>query len=323
VIPNQWYPIVQSSQLEDRPVGVERLGRQLVVWRNADGKPACAIDRCVHKGAKLSLGKVADGCVECPYHGLRFDDGGRCVLVPYMGKKWDVPPNWRVDAFTVREECGLVWLWYGDDEPTVEVPWFDEVPRDTARTWESSDIWPYHYTRLMDSNFDVYHFPFVHSSLNPGLGPVVTDYHAEIDGDLIRTRTTLDKYEDEREPGSTGKTFLLDVRMPTLMHIQFTEKLWLLAVVTPIDEQRSWVFGRYYANYPLGGAIASLAGRFEFGTVQDQDKRILDTLRKGPVGQHEYVMGGPDKGSLLWAKRRRQLIAEAEKKRAEREGVKS
>ena len=48
----------------------------------------------------------------------------------------------------------------------------------------------------MDSNFDVYHFPFVHRSLNPGLGSVVVDQQVEDHGDRIDMRVTLDGYPD-------------------------------------------------------------------------------------------------------------------------------
>ncbi|MDP7570528.1 MAG: hypothetical protein QF391_02875, partial [Myxococcota bacterium] len=50
---------------------------------------------------------------------------------------------------------------------------FEGLPPGGGRAWQTRSIWPYHYTRLMDSNFDIYHFPFVHRSLNPALGPVV------------------------------------------------------------------------------------------------------------------------------------------------------
>ena len=41
-IPNQWYPIFDSSKLKRRkPVGIMRLGERLVLWRDSSGAAVC------------------------------------------------------------------------------------------------------------------------------------------------------------------------------------------------------------------------------------------------------------------------------------------
>ena len=82
-IPNQWYPIFDSSKLRRRkPVGIMRLGERLVLWRDSSGTAVCMADRCSHRAAQLDLGWVRDDCLVCPFHGLRFDNNGRCVMIP-------------------------------------------------------------------------------------------------------------------------------------------------------------------------------------------------------------------------------------------------
>ncbi len=91
-IPNQWYPIFDSSKLNRRkPVGIMRLGERLVLWRDARGEAVCMTDRCPHRAAQISLGWVRDDCLVCPFHGLRFDSAGRCVLIPANGEGQPVP----------------------------------------------------------------------------------------------------------------------------------------------------------------------------------------------------------------------------------------
>ncbi|WP_425161602.1 Rieske 2Fe-2S domain-containing protein, partial [Candidatus Binatus sp.] len=78
-----WYPIAASGGVVKRkPIGIKRLGQALVLWRADDGRVICVPDRCSHRAAALSAGKIRDGCLECPYHGLRFDASGQCVLIP-------------------------------------------------------------------------------------------------------------------------------------------------------------------------------------------------------------------------------------------------
>ena len=125
---------------------------------------------------------------------------------PFLGSEHEISPNWKVEAYPTREAFGLVWVWYGDAEPADELPWFDALGAGVGRTWQTHSVWPYHYTRLMDSNFDVYHFPFVHRSVNPGLGPVVVEHEVRDLGDRIDTRVTLDAYGVDRRVGRARKT---------------------------------------------------------------------------------------------------------------------
>jgi nitrite reductase/ring-hydroxylating ferredoxin subunit len=101
-IPNQWYPIFDSSKLKQRkPVGIMRLGERLVLWRDGTGTAVCMADRCPHRAAQLSLGWVRDDCLVCPFHGLRFDSFGRCVLIPANGEDQPVPSG----SICRRDKC--------------------------------------------------------------------------------------------------------------------------------------------------------------------------------------------------------------------------
>jgi hypothetical protein len=66
-----------------------------------------------------------------------------------------------------------------------------------------------------------------------------------------------------------------------------TKKIVLLASMTPIDDERTWVFARHYVNMPMGGLMASLFGAFEYKMVQDQDKRIETAATEAASAQPE------------------------------------
>ena len=121
-IPNQWYPIFDGPKLKQRkPVGVTRLGEGLVLWRDSSGAVVCMADRCSHRAAQLSLGWVREDCIVCPFHGLRFDSAGRCVLIPANGERQPVSRGFDVPRRIVREAHGLIWYWHGDSEPFEEI----------------------------------------------------------------------------------------------------------------------------------------------------------------------------------------------------------
>src|SRR5207247_10200359 len=79
---NYWYPIVQSEELgQGKPIGIQCLGENLVVWRDDRGFPVVLSDRCPHRSAKLSLGRVLEGKLEWAMQGLSFNSCGQFALI--------------------------------------------------------------------------------------------------------------------------------------------------------------------------------------------------------------------------------------------------
>jgi phenylpropionate dioxygenase-like ring-hydroxylating dioxygenase large terminal subunit len=70
LLPNIWTPVLPIAEIEHQPVAVEVAGEQIVLFRDAHDEIGALLDRCPHRGAALSLGRVGEnGCLECPYHG--------------------------------------------------------------------------------------------------------------------------------------------------------------------------------------------------------------------------------------------------------------
>lgn len=65
-------------------------------------------DRCPHRFVPLSLGKVVDGEIHCPYHGLRFALDGHCVLNPHGDGV--IPPAAKVPSFAVEQRDGQIFV---------------------------------------------------------------------------------------------------------------------------------------------------------------------------------------------------------------------
>lgn len=105
-----FYPIARSSELKSAPMAVELFGTPLVLYRDATGRAAALLDRCPHRNAPLSMGKVRTGEIECPYHGWRFDGEGRCKAIPglvSLGK----PLRFRVPSYAAAELDGWVYVY--------------------------------------------------------------------------------------------------------------------------------------------------------------------------------------------------------------------
>jgi vanillate O-demethylase monooxygenase subunit len=112
---NTWYVAAQATEVQAGALFHRRLlEERIVLFRDAAGSPAALLDRCPHRFAPLHLGKLKEGVLECPYHGLQFDRTGRCVHNPHGNGV--IPKQARVKAYPLLERHGLLWIWMGDVE---------------------------------------------------------------------------------------------------------------------------------------------------------------------------------------------------------------
>lgn len=93
-------------------------GREIVIWRGADGAAHVWEDRCPHRGMRLSFGFVRGDALNCLYHGWRYGASGSCAGIP-AHPDLTVPPTIKANVFPVREAGGMVWTRFGEgnDEP--------------------------------------------------------------------------------------------------------------------------------------------------------------------------------------------------------------
>lgn len=155
-----WHPVADAGSLDSAPVAVRLLGNDLVLWRDAGGTIHAWPDRCPHRGARLSLGRIAEGRLECPYHGWQFDAAGQCRHVPAL-PQFVPPATHRVQALDAREAHGLVWVRLADGE--VAPPLFGAEGDDRLRKLNCG---PYEVAtsapRIVENFLDMAHFGFVH-----------------------------------------------------------------------------------------------------------------------------------------------------------------
>ena len=58
---HSWYAVARTPDLARDPLAVTLLGDPYVLWRAEDGAVVAAPDRCPHREAPLSLGRLTDG----------------------------------------------------------------------------------------------------------------------------------------------------------------------------------------------------------------------------------------------------------------------
>lgn len=155
-----WYPVIPMEHLKTGPQRFELLGQALALFIDEQGVPAAVEDRCCHRSARLSLGKVSAGLIACPYHGWQYRRDGQCVLTPQFPER--VPgPSIRVKAFRCQERYGYAWV--ALEEPLYDIPRIPEAEdRAFAIVHEFYETWNVAGLRVMENELDMAHPGFVH-----------------------------------------------------------------------------------------------------------------------------------------------------------------
>ena len=166
---NYWYPVLQSEDVSrDKPHGFPLLGEALVCFRDGAGRPQVLTDRCPHRGARLSAGRMLDGQLQCIFHGLRFGAEGRCTLIPWEPETSPLLREINVPAYPTEELGGYIWAYIGDAAKFPPPPLREEVPEELSRPDEfiwfrlKTEVWNANWLLTVDGG-DAYHAVTLHA----------------------------------------------------------------------------------------------------------------------------------------------------------------
>ncbi|HEY2337397.1 MAG TPA: aromatic ring-hydroxylating dioxygenase subunit alpha [Burkholderiales bacterium] len=181
---NSWYVAAWDHEVTRTMKRRILLDEPVVLYRKDDGMPVALEDRCCHRQAPLSMGKLLGNIVQCPYHGLQFDSSGRCVKVPSQEV---VPKNAFVKSFPLVEKNHWIWIWMG--EPAKADPALIEDFH-----WMDDPAWRYggnylhvesNYLLLVENLLDTTHLPFLHPATLGTDAFARSEFEVKREGDRI------------------------------------------------------------------------------------------------------------------------------------------
>ena len=311
-----WYVVAESDDIAGAPHPVRLLGEDVVVWRGPDGALVAAPDRCPHREAPLSLGRVEDGCLVCCYHGWTFGAEGRCVRVPSATERVPVPPKSHLRSIHVVERYGLVWLCL--DDPVAGIP---EMPADLdpayRRINSGVDTWKTSASRMTDNFMDISHFPYVHVGTfgipENQLVPKISI--EELDSDFVGYRYEAEVGNESGAASSGLAAKVVTRAMTTGFNLPFVVRSTIryetgldhliLLCTTPIDDTTSYFTFVIWRNDDFSVPAEEVIA-FD-RAIGAEDKAMLEKVPGVlPLDQTATVSVQADKPSVEW---RRQLAA--------------
>ena len=160
---NAWYVAAWSGEVGRTPLPRTLLERAVLFYRLEDGTPVAMQDRCPHRFVPLSKGEVRGNEIMCGYHGLTFDQAGRCThrrATDIARERFCVP------TYVLEERYGAIWIWMGESglaDPDL-IPRFDFFDSPThIVAGQGLTYIKANYTLEIDNLLDLSHLDFVHA----------------------------------------------------------------------------------------------------------------------------------------------------------------
>jgi len=315
----QWYVVADAADLGAEPLATTVLDRSFVLWRDADGRARAAADRCPHREAPLSDGRVDSGCIVCPYHGWTFGSDGTCELIPSAGPGAPIPSTAQLSMVAAREQYGVIWLCPG--RPLGDPPTIVEDADPSYRLLTSGvETWAVSATRMADNFCDVAHFPYVHAgTIGADTDSVVDAVDIEDLGDgFVGYRYSVDVLDEHGE--RIGQDMSTGFHLPFIVrsNTRYTsgprsgQDRVLLLCTTPVDEETSLfsfiVWRNHDHDVPADQVLA-----FD-RAIGAEDKAMLETIPGAlplGTGNDGTVSVKADRLSVRWRQGLRALVPQS------------
>lgn len=170
-----WHPVATSEEATTRPSKVRLLGEDLILYRDASGKPGLLEPRCCHRGTTLYFGRVEDNGIRCPYHGWLFAADGTCLDQPCEPDRGRNRDSYRQPWYPVIEYHGVLFTYMGPADrqptfPTYDI--FDDLGPDEEIVivdhfaFGGPSVAPCNWFQTHENVMDPYHVFILHNAIS-------------------------------------------------------------------------------------------------------------------------------------------------------------
>lgn len=319
---NYWYPILRSDDLGADPVGIRRLGEDLVMWRDSTETPHLFPDACPHRRSRLSLARIRGDALECRYHGWQFDGTGQCTHIPTEKVDGSVASTVSSWSYPVEERFGLVWAFMAMDE-TVEVPPL-RVPDHVADPDWTGSIeeypWEVPWRLAIDNVVDLMHVAYLH-------GDTLPESMFPTEG-VMRAVMLEDGVRSERVVDGVGQPDALTFHLPCLIELDFpfppAGDVHCCQFLVPVDARNLVNYTLYMTRTPDDASKAEWRRHWDdWGRAAQQQVYVEDSMIIASQGDPEEVWRDERPAQLdAGVMRLRRLVDhELEKQRTTRQPV--
>lgn len=298
---DDWYVACSSSELERKPKSVTLMGTPLVLFRDSSGRPGALLDRCPHRNAPLSMGRVHGDLLECSYHGWSFDLAGACRHIPCLVSEIDMRGR-GVTHYACREQDGVVWVYATPDTKPARDPFRFPLLEDTRYTTvrETLEL-DASIHAAAENALDVPHTGFLHRGLFRGtrepreIEVVVQRWHDRVQAEYIGEPRPPGVVGRMLAPGGGVVTHFDRFFLPSIAQVEYRlgddSHLCITAALAPIADFHTRVFAVVTLRLPVPAHLVTPILKPIALAIFRQDARLLgrqtDTIER--FGGEHYV----------------------------------
>jgi phenylpropionate dioxygenase-like ring-hydroxylating dioxygenase large terminal subunit len=254
VLESEWLVAARSSDVTDKPVQTFILGEQIVLWRSSTGIHAFK-DLCVHRGTALSLGRVCNDTLVCPYHAWEYDSTGQCVKIPAQPPEMTIPTKARAQTYKCKEQYGFVWVAFND--PKLDIARYDEAHDESFRTTICGPYTvPAEAPRVIENFLDVSHLMWVHEGyLGAPSHAEISEHHVhEQDGKLRSDPIRVFQPDPDGRGKVLNNDYVYEILRPMAVRFRKSDDtssdiFSMMLLVTPSKERETTAWMLLSRNY--------------------------------------------------------------------------
>ncbi|MGV8833917.1 MAG: Rieske 2Fe-2S domain-containing protein [Devosia sp.] len=336
---NAWYAAAWDTELKRALLPRKICGKPVVMYRKQDGSAVALADACWHRLLPLSMGALHGDNVICGYHGLEYDDSGRCV---YMPSQDTINPSACVVSYPLIEKHRFIWLWMGD--PALADP--SKVP---DLHWNDDPDWASDgkliqvkcdYRLVIDNLMDLTHETYVHGSSigNRAVAEApFTATHSDHTATITRWMNDIDAPPFWRgqlgKPGNVDRWQIINFEAPATVAIDVGVAPagtgapegdrsqgvngFVLNTITPETEKSCHYFWAFARNYKISEQRRTHELREGVSGIFGEDEIILEAQQIAIDNNPDHVIYNLniDAGSM-WARKLIDAMIAAEQQQA-------
>src|SRR5262245_5571817 len=294
-----WYIAAESKELKsNRVLSLRILDEWIALFRDENGNPVALEDRCLHRCARLSKGRVTAGRLQCAYHGWTYDGRGSVVAVPSEGPNGPKSKHRRARSFQVCEQDDYIYVRLIDEMSPTKATGIEpfSIPFYRADGWAAirlRNLFQNNVTNCVENFVDIPHTVFVHPKIfrvsrqerytahvKRRGGSVIVSYHNE--------RANLGIFSWFLHPGGHEIAHTDLFHMPNVTSVDYifgkNRRFIITSQSVPVTDEETLVYTDLTYNYGVWNKIAKPIIRRQAQMIINQDIAILadqmETIKK-------------------------------------------
>ncbi len=265
---NAWYVAAWDHEVPDDALFTRTLlGEPILLYRVADRRVVAMTNRCCHRHAPLSIGRKEGDCVRCMYHGLKYDQQGRCVEIPGQNA---IPASLQLKTYPVVESGRWIFVWMGDPKKA-DRALLPDVSALRHPQWRMKPGYLHYqanYLVISDNLLDFSHLSFVHEGTLGGTGAIAE----------IRPKV-------ERLARGVKITRQVNGTVPAPYHLQFAKFTGLV--------DRYWIYEYLVPGFLLMDSGVDSSDRADPAAISLRFRSCQALTPESEGTTHYFFMQGP------------------------------